>query len=611
MDPAQMRDYSEFCEQLNDMRLRFQKWDGCEQTVAIYYLMVGLPYGNAKFLHHALDKCVKALTTPEALQLERNANDPAFICSLLSERPQVALSILQSHLPLLRPGNKETSDCYLKTIRKVLSDFITPPTKIYNECVEIMSYVFVHPAFGKEDKKSFKHLLKQVVHRVTPENFVHSPMNESSDESASPKPEVNNRFVSDMQNIQNRLNRRSNSLTPAQTSSHENLSPAPDVWSSQENLHQQSMKPRSYSLSSDKTINLHNTLQSSSSETRLQDLQMMNNQPIMRSIVGWLKSLRLHKYSWVFNNLTYEKMLNLTDDSLDNIGITKGARHKLLLSISKLRERSLVLTMLETEVMNGCELPAALRKLKGVMMSPLLLVAPDEDLPAQFVKVMGKVCTQLLMLRQPSEESLNNFVTLCDRAETNDAFTAEQKRRLTLWRGQVKNSPQNGTTAQNPNNNYRHQNQSYNSTSSTNAKNLQIFNHKSSSYPNVQNQSIIGGHRHSIGSIQLNSMLPNIYKNDLTYIHKPHAHKPATIQSQASNANLNVNISVNTSMPPPSLPLPHHHVRFQETETENDNLRAEMRSDAPLRSKKPLKNVDIESNLESLCLQMMEHALGP
>lgn len=41
------------------------------------------------------------------------------------------------------------------------------------------------------------------------------------------------------------------------------------------------------------------------------------------------------------------------------------------------------------------------------------------------------------MLRQPSDECLVLFSTLCEKAETSDSFTGEQKRRLTLWRGQL------------------------------------------------------------------------------------------------------------------------------------------------------------------------------
>lgn len=94
--------------------------------------------------------------------MERNANDNAFISGVLKDPPQAALSLLLAHLPLLRPGNKSAAKCYLLTVQRLLSEFITPACKIYNECVEIMSYVFVHPAFDREDKKTFKNLLKKV-----------------------------------------------------------------------------------------------------------------------------------------------------------------------------------------------------------------------------------------------------------------------------------------------------------------------------------------------------------------------------------------------------------------------------------------------------------------
>lgn len=41
------------------------------------------------------------------------------------------------------------------------------------------------------------------------------------------------------------------------------------------------------------------------------------------------------------------------------------------------------------------------------------------------------------MLRSPSDDCLVLFSTLCERAETSDAFTEEQKKRLGLWRGQM------------------------------------------------------------------------------------------------------------------------------------------------------------------------------
>lgn len=367
MDSEQFRDFSEFCQQLNEIKEKFHKWDSCEKTVALYYLMVGLPFGNARFLQHALEQCIMAVNSSEIRLLEHNANDSKVILNFLLEQPNVALSLLLSHLPLLKPGNKETAKCYLRVIRQILLQFITPPLKIYNECVEIMSYVYIHPAFSNEDKRSFQNLLKQVLNKVSPNNFIHSPATESSDESVSPNPDSK-------KNIK-RLNRRSNSLTPAQ----DIASPKPPC------------KPRSYSLCSDKllTTGIVN-LQESKSETRLQDLILMNNLPAMKSIVSWLKSLRLHKYSWVFNNLTYTHMINLTDQTLQAIGITKGARHKLLLSIVKLKERGTMLSELESDVMNGGDIINAMKKLKNILQTPLEISMDNEDLPSQFVKVMGK-----------------------------------------------------------------------------------------------------------------------------------------------------------------------------------------------------------------------------
>lgn len=618
-----MRDFSEFYEQLNEIRSRFHRWDSCERTIALYYLMVGLPFANARFLQHALEQCIMAAYSPSAQALDTNANDPKFILNLLNERPQVSLSVLLAHLPLLKPGNRDARDSYIRTIRHVLSEFITtPPFKIYNECVEIMSYVFVHPAFGRDEKKLFKQLLKQVVNRVSPDNFIHSPMNESSDESSvSPNPDP----VAQAFNNSDRLTRRSNSLTPSHTS--DLFTTSSDTYSSQENLsNQTSSKPRSYSLSSDKTLKVVlPTLQSSSSETRLEELQTMSNLPVMKNIMSWLKSLRLHKYAWVFNNLTYEQMLGLTEESLLAIGITKGARHKLLISINKLKERGVMLTELETEIMNGGDLLNALKKLKGVLQSPLQVIN-GEDLPSQFVRVMGKVCTQLLVLRQPPEECVTLFASLCDRSDNSDAFSQEQKRRLNLWRSQLhregstdkcpsvfQQNVENGSDWFFSRLHSSHQPLLNSTVSSTrNSTNIHstttAHNHhhpvtnKSSSYPNMQTIHAIGGHRHSLGSITLNAGIQFAFQQQQQQnshiIREPKVSQYSLFEPDRETCKTNICPQSNSN--DAQQPL-QHHVRFKEI-PENISMGS---------SKAATKNVDIESSLESLCLQMMEHALGP
>ncbi|XP_044748033.1 protein Smaug homolog 2 isoform X2 [Coccinella septempunctata] len=577
MESNQMRDFSEFCEQLHDMRLKFHRWDSCERTIALYYLMAGLPFANARFLQHAIEGCIAAVKTPEAQILEKNANDVNYITNMLAEHPQNSLSLLLTHLPLLRPGNKETAHCYLNAIKKVLSGSITPPYKIHNECVELMSYVFVHPAFDKNDKKNFKHLLKQVLNKVSPETFVPSQSNGNNDEAINTNPEPTQNEM--------RQNRRSNSLTPAQTKSFDNFQQS-QVWTSQENLTQPSPKQRSYSLSNDKPLVISvPPIQVSSSETRLQDIEALKNYPVMKSIVSWLKSLRLHKYSWIFTNLSYHQMLNLDEATLEGIGITKGARHKLLLNLGKLKERSMLMCELETEVMNGGDLNNALKKLKNLLQTPLQ-VSIGEDLPSKFVRVMGKVFSQLLMLRKPTDETLSLFSTICERADLSDAFTEDQKHRLAMWQNQLTKGPcqipfsmQYGGLSQKP---VHYQNFNNSSVPKSSHHHQAAYAKKSSSFPNVQVPPMHTGHRHSIGSVTLQNQLTN-FPVTQPWLHERHV---MTVPYEKS-----VNYKETGQQ---------HQVRFQNVEEH------EVR-----RKQQILKNLDIESSLESLCLQMMEHALGP
>ncbi|XP_056636982.1 protein Smaug homolog 1 [Diorhabda sublineata] len=561
MDNGHVRDFSEFCEQLNEIRIKFLKWDSCERTVGLYYLMVGLPFANARFLQHTLEMSINAVNTPAAYVLEKNANDTIHVSSFLLEPPQVAISLLLTHLPLLKPDNKKTADCYLRIIKQVFTEFITPPVKIYNECVEIMSYLYIHPAFTNDDKSSFKDLLKQVVLKLKPQSFVHSSATESSDESISPNPDSQ----------QNLKQRRSNSLTQAP----DNIIRDQDNWYSRENLSEPTCKPRSYSLSSDKSLlaGLCN-LQSSRSETRLQDLKLQNNSPAMKSIICWLKSLRLHKYSWVFNNLTYNQMVNLTEETLQSIGITKGARHKILLSINKLKERGTMLTELETEVMNGGDLNVALKKLKGVLQSPLQ-ISPGEDLPTQFVKVMGKVCTQMLMLRQPPDDYLLAFHSMCEKADTMDSFTDEQKKKLNMWKCQLIKDDlvlpvHSGKPKKHSNRSHRldpHRIKKLCCSMQPNS-----YTKKSSSFPNMQNNQSWNTHRHSVGSLTLQNQL-------------------YTSQASQKLVNRNLHFANNSN----------NCMETSESSQKQINLPKLKTPDSK----------EIESSLESLCIQMMEHALGP
>lgn len=113
---------------------------------------------------------------------------------------------------------------------------------------------------------------------------------------------------------------RSNSLTPPTTgfvhmsSSAENLSEEPF------------QKPRSFSLSSEHSLAQIRPMGiaygTTGSETRLDELRSNNfaEHPGMSTVAQWLKSLRLHKYVWLFTNISYEQMLAIDEKYLEKLG---------------------------------------------------------------------------------------------------------------------------------------------------------------------------------------------------------------------------------------------------------------------------------------------------
>lgn len=121
---------------------------------------------------------------------------------------------------------------------------------------------------------------------------------------------------------------------------------------------------------------------------------------------AWLKTLRLHKYSYLFATLGYGEMLQLTEERLAEQGVTKGARHKLALSITKLQQRYTTLLNLEKNLLQSTRdgnqpasfaqgsslLVNTLDELKVILTTPLKpsQESDPQDIPTQFTKVLGK-----------------------------------------------------------------------------------------------------------------------------------------------------------------------------------------------------------------------------
>lgn len=74
----------------------------------------------------------------------------------------------------------------------------------------------------------------------------------------------------------------------------------------------------------------------------------------------WLRLHRLHKYLFIFSNLTYEQILAISEENIDNIQtfvglfkMTVGAKNKILREIEELRKRKLILM----DILKVCCIP--------------------------------------------------------------------------------------------------------------------------------------------------------------------------------------------------------------------------------------------------------------
>uniref|UniRef100_A0A8L0DU58 SAM domain-containing protein n=1 Tax=Oncorhynchus mykiss TaxID=8022 RepID=A0A8L0DU58_ONCMY len=425
-----------FRDQVGILTDWFKGWNECEQTVALLSLLKRASRTQARFLHICLEHWLADCT--EIHILEAEANNAGNIVSQWHQEPmEKAVSLLLSHLPLLQPRNSEAKCEYMKLLQKVLS-YTIESSLFVEESRQLLSYALIHPATTLDDRTSLAMWLNHLEEHLS-----------SGYPGPSSRPP-------------------SGPYHPRQGS---------DDWpGSAEGLdpgHGWLDKPPS-SSSSPAGQNGHMSFQGGMSSP-------INNVPM------WLKSLRLHKYAALFSQMTYEEMMILTEHHLESQNVTKGARHKIALSVQKLRERPSVLKSLEKDILEGGNLRNALQELQQIIITPIKVYSysppsvshrdmegtgspsdhsnpgedkdlaqegfqphnpppcdgessatpiSDRDIAGQFTRVMGKVCTQLLVSR-PDEENISCYLQLIEKCLTHEAFTETQRKRLVSWKQQV------------------------------------------------------------------------------------------------------------------------------------------------------------------------------
>uniref|UniRef100_A0A8K9XD44 SAM domain-containing protein n=1 Tax=Oncorhynchus mykiss TaxID=8022 RepID=A0A8K9XD44_ONCMY len=505
-----------FRDQVGILTDWFKGWNECEQTVALLSLLKRASRTQARFLHICLEHWLADCT--EIHILEAEANNADIVSQWHQEPMEKAVSLLLSHLPLLQPRNSEAKCEYMKLLQKVLS-YTIESSLFVEESRQLLSYALIHPATTLDDRTSLAMWLNHLEEHLSsgypgpssrPPSGPYHPRQGSDDwpgsaegldpghgwldkpPSSSSSPAGQNGHMSFQGGMSSPINSNNAGMgqmgQPSPLKRSLSLIPSsPQVcgadWLSQDDLGGRQafdhapLSPQSSVASSGS----EQTEDQGSRNTFQEDGSGMKDVPM------WLKSLRLHKYAALFSQMTYEEMMILTEHHLESQNVTKGARHKIALSVQKLRERPSVLKSLEKDILEGGNLRNALQELQQIIITPIKVYSysppsvshrdmegtgspsdhsnpgedkdlaqegfqphnpppcdgessatpiSDRDIAGQFTRVMGKVCTQLLVSR-PDEENISCYLQLIEKCLTHEAFTETQRKRLVSWKQQV------------------------------------------------------------------------------------------------------------------------------------------------------------------------------
>ncbi|XP_055720132.1 protein Smaug homolog 1-like isoform X6 [Salvelinus fontinalis] len=614
-----------FRDQVGVLGSWFKGWNECEQTVALLSLLKRVSRTQARFLQLCLEHSLAECT--ELHVLEGEANNPVVISQWQGEPKERVISLVLTHLPLLKPGNVEAKGEYMRLLPRILAHTIDHGRHL-EESRQLLSYALIHPATSLDDRAALalwlNHLEERAaargdslerpppapasLHQTPPSTHSLSGSSWSSSGSHLGQLYHHQRYGSD-----DRLNGWQGSRDSGLGSG----------WHQQQQGHGGCENGGHLALYPSSSVpGSINTVGTGGS-----------------NVPAWLKSLRLHKYAALFSTMTYDEMMSLTEQQLESQNVTKGARHKIVISIQKLKERQKMLRCLEKDVLEGGNLRGPLAELQQMILTPIKAVASDEsspsspsstahrpllspegnssagpgggegetgttliaegDIPGQFTRVMGKVCTQLLVSR-PDEENISSYLQLIDKCLLHEAFTETQKKRLLSWKQQVqkliRSFPRKALLDMAG---YRAQR-----SSSSSSRGFS----QSNSLPTagcVGGSSSVSAARRSLRQFQMPSRsLPGARLGLLGPT--PHsASSTPTGLKQGRQGLWFANPGGSNSMPSRthssvqrtrSLPVhttPHTMVMFQQSDLQV-----------------PVTEPDINNRLESLCLSMTEHALG-
>ncbi|XP_037102693.1 protein Smaug homolog 1 isoform X3 [Syngnathus acus] len=449
-----------FRDQVGILASWFKGWNECEQTVALLSLLKRVSRTQARFLQLCLEHSLADCT--ELQVLEADANNSEVISQWQSEPKERVISLVLTHLPLLKPGNIEAKGEYMRLLPRILAHTIEHGRHL-EESRQLLSYALIHPATSLEDRAALALWLNHLEERAAA----------TGDSLERPSPAGPHHHQSTPPST----------LTSSGSST--NSSSSGNLYALHHHQRYGS-DDRLNGWQSNRDSGLGRGWQQQGCENGHLPLYPSSSVPATINTIGtggsgnanvpaWLKSLRLHKYAALFSTMTYDEMMSLTEEQLEAQKVTKGARHKIVISIQKLKERQNLLRSLEKDVLEGSNLRVPLQELHQMIMTPIKAFSSGEetslqrpllnpeskssapgshlaggggeaeasssviaegDLPSQFTRVMGKVCTQLLVSRS-DEDNISSYLQLIDKCLIHESFGETQKKRLLSWKQQV------------------------------------------------------------------------------------------------------------------------------------------------------------------------------
>ncbi|XP_033961904.1 protein Smaug homolog 1 isoform X5 [Pseudochaenichthys georgianus] len=458
-----------FRDQVGVLASWFKGWNECEQTVALLSLLKRVSRTQARFLQLCLEHSLAECTELQVLEAE--ANNPGVISQWQGESKERVISLVLTHLPLLKPGNVEAKGEYMRLLPRILAHTIEHGRHL-EESRQLLSYALIHPATSLEDRSALALWLNHLEERAAargdslerpppsgPHHHHHQSTPPSTLSSTGSSSSTNTSSSGNLYSLHHHQRYGSDDRLNGWQSSRD--SGLGGGWHQQQQGCENGHLLLYPSSSVPTTINTVGTGGGGTTD-----------------VPAWLKSLRLHKYAALFSTMTYDEMMSLTEEQLEAQKVTKGARHKIVISILKLKDRQNLLRSLEKDVLEGSNLRSPLQELHQMIMTPIkafnggeeasmqrALLSPESksaapgshltgvgggggeaesstsviaegDLPGQFTRVMGKVCTQLLVSRS-DEDNISSYLQLIDKCLIHESFTETQKKRLLSWKQQV------------------------------------------------------------------------------------------------------------------------------------------------------------------------------